>query len=207
MPGRPEEWLSQRLPGGVLRPPARGTHGFGRLSTLITRSWPAYSTCTSIAATNRPWTMAEKMAGWAARLAPEHQRRAHAAHLADRIRRHGRSSLQPVCGNGQGGSIWRWRNGSKRSNSSIPWPATAMNSKGLHANTHIPQVIAAARRYEVTGDRRYHDIADYFWNEVVSERSYCTGGTSNHESWNTDPENWPTNSVPARPKSAAAPTT
>jgi len=59
--------------------------------------------------------------------------------------------------------------------------------KGLHANTHIPQVIAAARYYEVTGDRRYYDIADYFWNEVVSERSYCTGGTSNHESWNTDP--------------------
>ena len=59
--------------------------------------------------------------------------------------------------------------------------------KGLHANTHIPQVIAAARYYEVTGDRRYYDIADYFWNEVVGERSYCTGGTSNHESWNTDP--------------------
>ena len=51
--------------------------------------------------------------------------------------------------------------------------------KGLHANTHIPQVIAAARIYELTGDRRYRDIAEYFWDEVVSERSYCTGGTSN----------------------------
>jgi DUF1680 family protein len=59
--------------------------------------------------------------------------------------------------------------------------------KGLHANTHIPQVLAAARLYELTGDRRYRDIAEYFWDEVVSERSYCTGGTSNHESWNTDP--------------------
>ena len=59
--------------------------------------------------------------------------------------------------------------------------------KGLHVNTHIPQVIAAARYYELTGDRRHHDIAEYFWDEVVSERSYCTGGTSNHESWNTDP--------------------
>ncbi len=59
--------------------------------------------------------------------------------------------------------------------------------KGLHANTHIPQVIAAARIYELTGDRRYRDIAEYFWDEIVSERSYCTGGTSNHESWNTDP--------------------
>jgi DUF1680 family protein len=59
--------------------------------------------------------------------------------------------------------------------------------KGLHVNTHIPQVIAAARYYELTGERRYRDIAEYFWEEVVSERSYCTGGTSNGESWNTDP--------------------
>ena len=59
--------------------------------------------------------------------------------------------------------------------------------KGLHVNTHIPQVIAAARCYELTGERRYRDIAEYFWDEVVSERSYCTGGTSNGESWNTEP--------------------
>jgi len=59
--------------------------------------------------------------------------------------------------------------------------------KGLHVNTHIPQVTAAARYYELTGERRYRDIAEYFWDEVVGERSYCTGGTSNHESWNTDP--------------------
>lgn len=59
--------------------------------------------------------------------------------------------------------------------------------KGLHVNTHIPQVIAAARYYELTGDHRYRDIAEYFWNEVVSERSYCTGGTSNHEVWTTEP--------------------
>ena len=59
--------------------------------------------------------------------------------------------------------------------------------KGLHVNTHIPQVLAAARYYELTGDRRYRDLAEYFFDEVVSERSYCTGGTSNGESWNTDP--------------------
>ena len=59
--------------------------------------------------------------------------------------------------------------------------------KGLHVNTHIPQVIAAARYYELTGDRRYRDIAEYFWDEVVSERSYCTGGTSNGEGWTSDP--------------------
>src|SRR5262252_4669021 len=59
--------------------------------------------------------------------------------------------------------------------------------KGLHVNTHVPQVIAAARLYELTGDKRYWNIADYFWNEVTSERSFCTGGTSNFELWRSDP--------------------
>lgn len=59
--------------------------------------------------------------------------------------------------------------------------------KGLHVNTHVPQVIAAARLYELTGDNRYWSIADYFWNEVTSERSFCTGGTSNFELWRSDP--------------------
>jgi DUF1680 family protein len=59
--------------------------------------------------------------------------------------------------------------------------------KGLHVNTHVPQVIAAARLYEITGDQRYWNIADYFWNEVTSERSFCTGGTSNSELWRSDP--------------------
>jgi DUF1680 family protein len=59
--------------------------------------------------------------------------------------------------------------------------------KGLHVNTHIPQVIAAARIYELTGDKHYWNIADYFWNEVTSERAFCTGGTSNFELWRSDP--------------------
>ena len=59
--------------------------------------------------------------------------------------------------------------------------------KGLHVNTHVPQVIAAARLYELTGDKRYWNIADYFWDEVTSERSFCTGGTSNFELWRSDP--------------------
>jgi len=59
--------------------------------------------------------------------------------------------------------------------------------KGIHANTHIPQVISAARRYELTGEPRYHDIASFFWDEITTERAYCTGGTSNDEYWNTDP--------------------
>src|SRR5579872_61546 len=59
--------------------------------------------------------------------------------------------------------------------------------RGLHVNTHIPQVIGAARRYELSGDYRFHDVADYFWYEVVTARSYATTGTSNGEGWLTQP--------------------
>jgi uncharacterized protein len=59
--------------------------------------------------------------------------------------------------------------------------------KGLHANTNIPKVIGAARGYELTGDQRYRTIADYFWTQVVTQRTYATGGTSDNEGWNTDP--------------------
>jgi DUF1680 family protein len=59
--------------------------------------------------------------------------------------------------------------------------------RGLHVNTHIPQVIGAARRYELSGDMRFHDVADYFWYEVTSARAYVTGGTSNGEGWLTPP--------------------
>ena len=59
--------------------------------------------------------------------------------------------------------------------------------KGLHVNTHIPEVIGAARRYELTAEPYYHEVASYFWDEVVGERSYATGGTSNGERWLSDP--------------------
>lgn len=59
--------------------------------------------------------------------------------------------------------------------------------KGLHANTNIPKVVGAARRYELTGELRYRHIAEYFWRQVTTQRAYCTGGTSNGEGWNTEP--------------------
>jgi len=61
--------------------------------------------------------------------------------------------------------------------------------KGIHANTHIPQVIGAARRYELTGEERYREIATFFLRTVTTDRIYCTGGTSNDEYWRTPPGN------------------
>lgn len=54
---------------------------------------------------------------------------------------------------------------------------------GLHMNTHVPQVIGAAKRYEISGDHRFHDVAQFFWQEVALRRSYATGGSSNRENW------------------------
>ncbi|MGA2850044.1 MAG: beta-L-arabinofuranosidase domain-containing protein [Terracidiphilus sp.] len=59
--------------------------------------------------------------------------------------------------------------------------------QGLHANTHVPKIIGAARMYEVTGDRRYRDISEYFLAEVLAARNYVIGNTSLDEHWTTPP--------------------
>ncbi len=81
--------------------------------------------------------------------------------------------------------------------------------RGLHVNTHIPQVIAAARRYEISGDTRFHDVADFFWYEVTSARAYVTGGTSNGEDWQGQPRElaWRIEDAAWPRPNAAAPTT
>jgi len=59
--------------------------------------------------------------------------------------------------------------------------------RGLHANTHVPKVIGAARMYEVTGERRYRTIAEYFLEEVLTARNYAIGNTSLDEHWRSSP--------------------
>ena len=58
--------------------------------------------------------------------------------------------------------------------------------KGLHANTHMPQVISAARRFELSSDPRFSEVAEFFWQTVSGSRSYATGGSANTESWLTN---------------------
>ncbi len=59
--------------------------------------------------------------------------------------------------------------------------------RGLHANTHVPKIIGAARMYEVSGERRYREIAEYFLEEVLTARNYAIGNTSLDEHWNSPP--------------------
>jgi DUF1680 family protein len=52
---------------------------------------------------------------------------------------------------------------------------------GLHANTQIPKAIGAAFDCELTGEARYCDVAETFWERVAFHRSYVIGGHSDYE--------------------------
>jgi len=58
--------------------------------------------------------------------------------------------------------------------------------KGLHCNTHMPQVVGAARRYELSSDYRFADVSAFFFETVSEARTYATGGSGNTEGWLTD---------------------
>lgn len=53
-----------------------------------------------------------------------------------------------------------------------------------HANTQIPEIIGAARAWEATGEQRWRDIVETFWDAAVTRRgTYCTGGSTDGEVW------------------------
>ncbi|MBC8481663.1 MAG: glycoside hydrolase family 127 protein, partial [Planctomycetes bacterium] len=51
----------------------------------------------------------------------------------------------------------------------------------IHGNVHTPLIVGLARHYELTGDQRSRDIAEFFWNQVVNTRSFATGGSTVYE--------------------------
>lgn len=51
----------------------------------------------------------------------------------------------------------------------------------LHANQHIPQIIGCMTLFEVTGEKRYYDIARFFWESVTKDHIYVIGGTGEGE--------------------------
>lgn len=54
----------------------------------------------------------------------------------------------------------------------------------MHANTTIPEIIGAARVWEVTGEQRWKDIVEAYWRMAVTQRgTYCTGGQTCGEIW------------------------
>ncbi len=58
--------------------------------------------------------------------------------------------------------------------------------QGKHANTQIPKVIGAATVYnEDESYTAYRKAAEFFYDTVVNNRSYCIGGNSNYEHFGT----------------------
>lgn len=55
------------------------------------------------------------------------------------------------------------------------------NLTGFHANTQFPKFIGNARQYELTGNTSLETAVRFFWNTVVKQRSYVTGGNSDGE--------------------------
>ena len=53
-----------------------------------------------------------------------------------------------------------------------------------HANTTVPEAHGAARAYEVTGEKRWRDIAEAYWRSAVTDRGcFCTGSQTTGEVW------------------------
>jgi DUF1680 family protein len=50
-----------------------------------------------------------------------------------------------------------------------------------HANTYIPKLIGISRGYELEGNIKYKNTAEFFWNTVVNHHSFVTGSNSDKE--------------------------
>ncbi len=57
------------------------------------------------------------------------------------------------------------------------------NLTNRHGNTHIPLVVGAMRRYELLGEPRYEYLSEFFWDRVITARSFASGGSTNAEVW------------------------
>ena len=54
----------------------------------------------------------------------------------------------------------------------------------MHANTTIPEVLGCARAYEVTGEQKWRDIVEAYWDLAVTQRgTFATGGQTSGEIW------------------------
>lgn len=54
----------------------------------------------------------------------------------------------------------------------------------MHANTTIPEIIGAARAYEVTGEEAYRRLVERYWDFAVRQMGmFVTGGQTSGELW------------------------
>lgn len=51
----------------------------------------------------------------------------------------------------------------------------------MHANQHIPQMLGALEIYKAAGEKRYYDMARFFWQIVTDGHTYAPGGCGESE--------------------------
>ena len=66
-----------------------------------------------------------------------------------------------------------------------PLAANQDRLPGFHANTQIPKILGSIREYHQTQTARYRTIAQNFWDIVLAHHTYCIGGNSNGEYFQT----------------------
>ncbi len=55
--------------------------------------------------------------------------------------------------------------------------------RGRHANQHVPQIVGAVKEFAVSGDEKYYNIAENFWNIVDTRYAHSVGGVGRGESF------------------------
>lgn len=54
----------------------------------------------------------------------------------------------------------------------------------MHANSSVPEILGAARGYEVTGEERYRRLTERYWEIAVhTSGMFVTGGQTSGEAW------------------------
>ena len=53
----------------------------------------------------------------------------------------------------------------------------------MHANTHLPEILGAAARYEATGEPAAARAAMSFFDELNASHTFATGGSTSGETW------------------------
>lgn len=53
--------------------------------------------------------------------------------------------------------------------------------EGMHVNQHIPQMIGCMELFRTTGEKKYYDIAEFFWKAVTKGHLFVNGGVGENE--------------------------
>lgn len=61
----------------------------------------------------------------------------------------------------------------------------------MHANTTIPEILGCAKAYEVTGEEKWRNIVEAYWNCAVTQRgTWASGGQTCGEVWTPKHKMW-----------------